>query len=108
MPPDPFGALGDYLTAQEAIGLAVLLADGQPDTVVLREINPSRREVVKDLLAGAGLGHGDVDRSVAVLHAIAGAKTVRGDSRERDVRHEAPINRVEMKGLHRWPVAAGQ
>ena len=23
------------------------------------------------------------------------------------VRHEAPCDRVEMKGLHRWPVAAG-
>lgn len=33
---------------------------------------------------------------------------VRGGSPERDVRHEAPINRVDMKGLHRWPVAAGQ
>ena len=47
MPSDPFGALGEYLTAQEATGLAVLLAAGQPTVLALREINSSRREEVK-------------------------------------------------------------
>jgi hypothetical protein len=27
---------------------------------------------------------------------------------DRQVRHEAPYNRVEMKGLRHWPVAAGK
>lgn len=68
MPSDPFGALGEYLRAQEATGLAVLLAAGQPTVLALREINASRRDEVKNLLADAGLGHTDVDRSIAVLH----------------------------------------
>ena len=40
---------------------------------------PARRDEAKQLLAAAGLGHADVERSVAVLHAIAGAKAVRRD-----------------------------
>ena len=79
MPSDPFGALGEYLAAHEATGLAVLLADGQPTVLALREINASRREQVKSLLADAGLGHHDVDRSTAVLHALAGSKAIRSD-----------------------------
>lgn len=79
MPSDPFGALGEFLTTQEATGLAVLLAAGQPTSLALREINASRREDVKNLLADAGLGHHDVDRTTAVLHAIAGSKAIRSD-----------------------------
>ncbi len=79
MPANQFEALGEFLTANEAIGLAVLLAEGQHTSVALREVSAGRRDEVKVLLAATGLGHSDVDRSVAVLHAIAGAKSVRRD-----------------------------
>jgi phosphatidylserine/phosphatidylglycerophosphate/cardiolipin synthase-like enzyme len=79
MPSDPFEALGEFLTANEAVGLATLLAGGQHTSVALREVSASRREEAKGLLAATGLGHSDVDRSVGVLHAIAGAKSVRRD-----------------------------
>lgn len=79
MPSDPFGALGEFLTAQEAVGLAVLLSSGQHTSLALREVNAARRDEAKALLSAAGLGHTDVDRSVAVLHAIAGAKAASHD-----------------------------
>jgi phosphatidylserine/phosphatidylglycerophosphate/cardiolipin synthase-like enzyme len=79
MPSDPIEALGEFLTAQEAIGLAVLLESGQHTTHALREVNAVRREETKQLMVAAGLGHADLDRSLAVLHAIAGAKAVRHD-----------------------------
>ncbi len=79
MPSDPFAALGEFLTANEALGLAILLAEGQHISVALREISASRRDEVKQLLAAADLDHSDADRSVAVLHAIAGARSVRRD-----------------------------
>lgn len=79
MPSDPFEGLGAFLTAAEAVGLAVQLTTGQHLSVALREVNPSRREEAKALLDAAGLGHTDVERSVAVLHAIAGAKAIRHD-----------------------------
>jgi hypothetical protein len=76
MPSDQFVALGEFLTASEAVGLAALLAEGQHTSIALREVSASRRDEVKGLLAATGLGHSDVDRSVGVLHAIAGAKSV--------------------------------
>lgn len=79
MPSDPIEALGEFLTAQEAIGLAALLEVGQHTTHALREVSAARREEAKQLLAAAGLGHTDLDRSLAVLRAIAGAKAVRQD-----------------------------
>lgn len=79
MPSDSYAELGEFLTAKEAIGLAVLLEAGQHTTHALREVNAARRERVKELLTAAGMGHADLDRSVAVLHAIAGAKAVRHD-----------------------------
>lgn len=79
MPSDPFEALGEFLTAPEAVGISVQLSTGQHISVALREVNASRREEAKALLGAAGLGHTDVERSVAVLHAIAGAKAVRHD-----------------------------
>ena len=79
MPSDPFEALGEFLTAKEATGLAVLLGAGEHTTHALREVNAARRDEAKHLLAAAGLGHTDLDRSLAVLHAIAGAKVVRND-----------------------------
>ncbi len=42
----------------------------------MREVRPARREEAKALMSAAGLGHGDVDRSLAVLYAIAGAKSL--------------------------------
>jgi phosphatidylserine/phosphatidylglycerophosphate/cardiolipin synthase-like enzyme len=74
---DPYSALGEYLTASEAVGLAVQLSTGQHVIKALGAINVSRRERVRELLTTAGLGHTEVDRSVAVLHAIAAAKAVR-------------------------------
>ena len=79
MPSDPFATLGEFLTAKEAIGLAVVLEAGQHTAHALREVNAARRDEAKGLLAAAGLGHTDLDRSLAVLHAIAGAKAVRHD-----------------------------
>jgi phosphatidylserine/phosphatidylglycerophosphate/cardiolipin synthase-like enzyme len=74
MPSDPVGAVGSFLTAREATGMAALLAAGQHTSVALHEINASRREEAKALLGAAGLGHLDVERTVSVLRAIAGAK----------------------------------
>jgi phosphatidylserine/phosphatidylglycerophosphate/cardiolipin synthase-like enzyme len=79
MPSDSFEALGEFITANEALGIAVLLAEGQHTFVALREVSAARRDEVKGLLAATGLGHSDVERSVAVLHAIAGAKALRTD-----------------------------
>lgn len=79
MPTDPAGALGEYLTASEAIGIAALLAAGQHTSHALREVNAARRERAKELLAAAGISHADLDHSLAVLHAIAGAKSMRND-----------------------------
>jgi len=79
MPSDPFEALGEFLTAKEAIGLAAVLESGQLTTHALREVNAARRNEAKRLIAEAGLGHADLDRSLVVLHAIAGAKAVRHD-----------------------------
>lgn len=79
MPSDPCSALGEYLTASEALGLAVQLSTGQHVIKAVGAINLSRRERVRELLTAAGLGHTEVDRSVAVLHAIAGAKAVHRD-----------------------------
>jgi len=79
MPFDSTEALGKFLTAKEAVGLAVLLEAGQHTAHALHQVNPARREQAKALLAAAGLSHTDLDRSLAVLHAIAGAKAVRHD-----------------------------
>ncbi|MGX6511633.1 DISARM system phospholipase D-like protein DrmC [Rhodococcus sp. SJ-2] len=76
MPSDPFGALGEYLTANEAVGLAVLLESGEHTAHALRSINAARRERVASLLSGAGLGHAEPALSAAVLRAVAGAKAV--------------------------------
>jgi phosphatidylserine/phosphatidylglycerophosphate/cardiolipin synthase-like enzyme len=79
MPSDPFDALGEFLTATEAIGIATLLATGQHTNHALREVNAARREQAKELLLAAGVGHGNLELALAVLHAIAGAKAVRHD-----------------------------
>lgn len=79
MTSDPYSALGEYLTASEAVGLAVLLESGQHVAHAARSVGAARREEATKLLRAAGLGHADVERSVAVLRAIAGAKTVHRD-----------------------------
>jgi phosphatidylserine/phosphatidylglycerophosphate/cardiolipin synthase-like enzyme len=79
MPSDPFAALGEFLTAAEAEGLAVQLATGQHVTKALGAVSASRREKARGLLTAAGLGHTEVGQAVAVLRAVAGAKTVHRD-----------------------------
>lgn len=73
-PSEPLLALGEYLTALEATGIAQVLLTGGHTTQALQQVNTSRRDLAKELIGAAGLGHTDVDRSVAVLQAIAGAK----------------------------------
>jgi phosphatidylserine/phosphatidylglycerophosphate/cardiolipin synthase-like enzyme len=71
---EDFAALGEYLTSDEASGIAALLSIGEHTSRALMEVNHSRRQAAERLLRAAGLGHRDVDGSVAVLTAIAGAK----------------------------------
>ncbi|WP_206492734.1 DISARM system phospholipase D-like protein DrmC [Rhodococcus sp. KRD162] len=77
MPSDPFGSLGEYVTANEAVSLASLLEVGSHTMHALRSVNAVRREQIGRLLSAAGLGHHDPAKSVAVLQAIAGAKATR-------------------------------
>ncbi|MCA2266298.1 cardiolipin synthase [Mycobacterium marseillense] len=72
----PFAALGEYLTASEAEGLAVLIEAGEHTAHALQAVGAARRGRAAELLAVAGLGHADPDLSAAVLRAIAGAKSV--------------------------------
>lgn len=74
MQSDPFGSLGEYVTANEAISLASLLGVGSHTMHALRSVHAARRERIGRLLSAAGLGHHESAKSVAVLHAIAGAK----------------------------------
>ncbi len=72
---DPLVELGSFLTAGEAERLAMRFKAETPPGVAVREVAMSRREQVKSLLAAAGLGPTDRDRTVSVLRAIVGAKT---------------------------------
>ncbi|MCK9876759.1 DISARM system phospholipase D-like protein DrmC [Frankia sp. Ag45/Mut15] len=76
-PADPHRALGEFLTAHEAERLAVALEAGESTAGALREITRIRRPEAGRLLRAAGLGHADVSSSVAILHAIAGARSIR-------------------------------
>ncbi|WP_415853873.1 DISARM system phospholipase D-like protein DrmC [Sinomonas sp. G460-2] len=76
MASDPLAELGKLLTATEAERLAIQIEGGEYTVSALAEIAVARREPVKILLAAARLGHADPDRTVSVLRAIAGAKTV--------------------------------
>ncbi len=71
---DPLAQLGEYLTATEAEGLAVLLNAGEHTTHALASVSSARRERVAELLKAAGIGHVSPELSVAVLRGIAGAK----------------------------------
>lgn len=73
---DPLAALGSFLTATEAERLAVQIETGQHTIAALSEIAAARRATTKRLLLAAGLGHTDPSRTVSVLRAIVGAKTV--------------------------------
>ena len=73
---EPFAALGEYLTAGEAEGLASLLGAGEHSVHALAGVSPSRRGHAAELMQQAGLGHEQPALSVAVLRAIAGAKSV--------------------------------
>jgi phosphatidylserine/phosphatidylglycerophosphate/cardiolipin synthase-like enzyme len=74
MPSDPYEALGDFLTAREAAGVAALLASGAHISQALDQVAPARRAAAQALLDAAALGHANADGSAAVLRAIAGAK----------------------------------
>jgi phosphatidylserine/phosphatidylglycerophosphate/cardiolipin synthase-like enzyme len=76
MASDPLSDLGSFLTATEAERLAVQIETRQHTIAALSEIAVARREAVKRLLSTAGLGHTDPARTVSVLRAIAGAKSV--------------------------------
>lgn len=76
--PEPYAALGAFLTAYEAERLATTLEAGETLTAALREINRARRDQAGRLLRAAGLGPDRLEASVAVLRAVAGARSVRG------------------------------
>lgn len=73
---EPLSALGAYLTAAEAEGLAVLLSAGEHTMHALSAVGAARREHTSELLKAAGISHGAPEVSVAVLRGIAGAKSV--------------------------------
>lgn len=75
----PFADLGEALTALEARGMAAVLSSGEHVTRALKEVGASRRELVTQLMARAGLGHHQPELSVAVLESIAGAKSIQRD-----------------------------
>ena len=80
MPSDPFERTRRVPHGQRGRGLAVLLDSGPArHSSALREVNAGRRDERQELLPRPASGHADVERSVAVLHAIAGAKAVRRD-----------------------------
>jgi phosphatidylserine/phosphatidylglycerophosphate/cardiolipin synthase-like enzyme len=73
---NPLAELGAYLSAGEAEGIAVLLDVGEHRSQAVHAVSTSRRQRAAELLTTAGLGHADRERSVSVLQAIAGAKSV--------------------------------
>lgn len=76
MTSEPCRELGAFLTGVEAASMATLLGAGHRVNQALKEISPPRRDRAKTLLSAAGLGHDDAARTVVVLDAIAGAKSV--------------------------------
>lgn len=76
MASDPLADLGSFLIATEAERLALQIETGQHTIAALSDIAVARREAVKRLLSTAGLGHTDPARTVSVLRAITGAKSV--------------------------------
>jgi hypothetical protein len=76
MDPDPYAALGSFLTAFEAERLAAALAAGETTSQALQEVHATRRAEARRLLAEADLGQARLSLSVAVLRSIAGARGV--------------------------------
>jgi phosphatidylserine/phosphatidylglycerophosphate/cardiolipin synthase-like enzyme len=76
-PVDPYAALGAFLTGHEAERLAIVLEAGETTSSALKEINRTRRAEATRLIRTAGLGHDRAETSVAVLRAIAGARSLR-------------------------------
>lgn len=76
MATDPYQELGAFLTEFEAERLAAALKAGNTLTQALKEIHSTRRAEAKRLLTQAGLGPQQIGFSVAVLRAIAGARSV--------------------------------
>lgn len=79
MSPEPHAVLGAFLTASEAEALAVQFSLGQHTVTAMGAVNSARRGVIMELLGAAGLSHLDAERAAAVLHAIAGAKSIHRD-----------------------------
>lgn len=79
MSSDPLKQLGEYLTATEAEGLAVLIGAGEHTVHALASVSPARRERAAELLTAAKIGHISSELSVAVLRGIAGAKSAHRD-----------------------------
>ncbi|MBW4705179.1 DISARM system phospholipase D-like protein DrmC [Micromonospora sp. RL09-050-HVF-A] len=77
MSTDPYTALGAFLTAYEAQRLATVLQAGGTTSQALKEVHAARRSEAKRLLLAAELGPEHRDDSVAILRAIAGARSVR-------------------------------
>ncbi len=73
---DGCAAVGAFFTGGEAANLAVALATGHTLSQSLAEIHPTRRNQARAVLAAAGLGPRQLDQTVAVLEAIAGAHSV--------------------------------
>ncbi|GAA0265329.1 DISARM system phospholipase D-like protein DrmC [Cryptosporangium japonicum] len=73
---DPHEALGGYLTAYEAGQLALAFAAGQTTMTAVDGVPSSRRTHIRELLDAAGIHHSRRDASVAILRAIAGARSV--------------------------------
>lgn len=76
MSSDPYFAVGEYLSAAEAEGIALLLASGERLSGALDAVSPARRELARQVLVAAGLGHQQPDLTCAVLRAISGAKSI--------------------------------
>ncbi|SIM53353.1 DISARM system phospholipase D-like protein DrmC [Micromonospora cremea] len=77
MSTDPYTALGAFLTAYEAQRLATVLQAGGTTGQALKEVHAARRSEAKRLLLAAELSPEHRDDSIAVLRAIAGARSVR-------------------------------
>lgn len=71
--------LGRFLAIGEAEGLAARLQEGQHINTATAPIEAGRRERIQTLLSRADISHRDSRRSVEVLQAIAGAKSVHRD-----------------------------
>jgi phosphatidylserine/phosphatidylglycerophosphate/cardiolipin synthase-like enzyme len=76
---DAITELGAYLTASEAEGLSVLIGAGEHTAHALQSVSAARRERASELLKATGISHTTPELAVAVLRAIAGAKSIHRD-----------------------------